>query len=347
MMVNLVRALHDHGQQTTLVVAGTSEDAVFHDPDLNIVYLGCSRVMASLGPLRRWLARCRPSHLLATMEHTNLVAVLATRGMRDRPRVFLREANTPSRNHGGRSIRSRLIPMMQRRLYPLADGIIAVSDGVRRDMVGFLALSDAKIEVVHNPVVTDAMLAAAREEPRHPWLQDKRVPVILAVGRLNRQKDFATLLSAFAICRKQRVLRLLILGEGDLRKELEQQVESLNLEREVAMPGFTDDVYASLGNADLFVLSSRWEGSPNALVEALACGCRAVATDCPSGPREILRGGVHGALVPPGDPPALATAILESLDRQADPGTSIYVRETYGARFVARQYCEILAAERS
>ena len=141
-------------------------------------------------------------------------------------------------------------------------------------------------------------------------------PVVLSVGRLTatNQKDFPTLIEAFAQVRQIRPARLLILGEGEQRPKLEAMVKQLGLEQDVILPGFVENPYPYMARAALFVLSSRWEGLPGALIEALYCGAPVVATDCPSGPREILAGGQHGRLVPVGAVSEMAKAIEESLD---------------------------------
>lgn len=147
----------------------------------------------------------------------------------------------------------------------------------------------------------------------HPWLGEGKPPVILGVGRLTPQKDFSTLIHAFAQVRTVRDCRLVILGEGELRAELEQLVASLGVQDSVQLPGFADNPFAWMSRVRLFVLSSRWEGLPNVLIQAMACGAAVVSTDCPSGPDEILEGGKWGKLVPVGDVEALAEALSENL----------------------------------
>jgi glycosyltransferase involved in cell wall biosynthesis len=180
-----------------------------------------------------------------------------------------------------------------------------------------MRLPRERVEVVYNPVITPAMLAQARQQPDHPWFGAGQPPVILGVGRLTRQKDFPTLIRAFAEVRRRRPARLIILGEGEDRPELEALIGELGLADHVALPGFRDNAMAYLAGSALFVLSSAWEGLPTVLIEALAAGARVVSTDCPSGPREILQDGRLGVLVPVGDAPALARAMANALDGPA------------------------------
>jgi glycosyltransferase involved in cell wall biosynthesis len=161
------------------------------------------------------------------------------------------------------------------------------------------------------------MLGLTGQAPDHPWFGPGQLPVILGAGRLTRQKAFPVLIRAFAEVRRRRAARLIILGEGEERPELEALVSELGLADDVALPGFRDDALACMASSAVFVLSSSWEGLPTVLIEALAAGTRVVSTDCPSGPREILQEGRLGALVPVGDAPALAKAIVEVLERPA------------------------------
>jgi glycosyltransferase involved in cell wall biosynthesis len=163
-------------------------------------------------------------------------------------------------------------------------------------------------------------MALARQAPDHPWLAPGQPPVILGVGRLSQAKDFPTLIRAFAKVRSRRAVRLIILGEGEARVELEALVGELGLADDVALPGFRENPMSYMAASALFVLSSAWEGLPTVLIEALAAGTRVVSTDCPSGPREILQGGLLGTLVPVGDATALADAMTDALDR---PGTAL------------------------
>jgi glycosyltransferase involved in cell wall biosynthesis len=205
------------------------------------------------------------------------------------------------------------------RYYPRADAIVAVSRGVADDLARFAGLPRDVIRVIYNPVVGADLPRMAGEPVDHPWFRPGELPVILGAGRLSRQKDFPTLIRAFAEVRRARPARLVILGDGAQRAELEALVRTLGLADAVALPGFTSNPYAHMARAAVFVLSSRFEGFPNVLVEALAVGTPVVATDCPSGPAEILERGRHGRLVPVGQADALARALLATLDAPGDP----------------------------
>jgi glycosyltransferase involved in cell wall biosynthesis len=212
-----------------------------------------------------------------------------------------------------------MILRLMRRLYPQAHNIVAVSQGVAKDLTTLLQLPFDRVTVIYNPVITSNLLEQALTPITHPWFERGQPPVILGVGQLALHKDFPTLLRAFALVRQVRPAKLLILGEGEERANLERLAIELGIQNDVSMPGFVDNPFAFMAKASVFVLSSAWEGLPTVLIEALACGCPVVATDCRSGPREILDNGRYGRLVPVGDHEALAKAILETLDNPDFP----------------------------
>lgn len=199
------------------------------------------------------------------------------------------------------------------RLYRRADAIAAVSQGVADDLAQIAGLPAGAIHVLPNPVLGQHIEELARQPITHEWFIRKDEPVLLSVGRFTRQKDYPTLVHAFARLAKKRPCRLVMFGEGRQQRRVRAVIEGYGLQARVDMPGFVANPFPYFARADLFVLSSRWEGLPTVLIEALALGCPVVSTDCPSGPREILRNGRYGALVPPGDVPALAGAMEQVL----------------------------------
>jgi len=202
----------------------------------------------------------------------------------------------------------------RRALYHEADKFIAVSRGVAEETAADLELPMDKIAVIYNPVIDSNLDIQAIQPPDHPWFHSIDIPILLAVGRCTAQKDFATLLRAFARLREQRDARLVILGDGKLKKDLVALAHQLNIDAWVSFPGFVSNPYSFMRYASLFVLSSVLEGLPTVLIEAMACGCPVVSTDCVSGPNEILEGGRWGPLVPVGDDEALAKAMLVVLN---------------------------------
>jgi glycosyltransferase involved in cell wall biosynthesis len=209
----------------------------------------------------------------------------------------------------------RLSPFLVRTFYPWAASVVAVSRGAADDLVRTSGLPSDLVRVVYNPVITPEILTLVRQAPDHAWFAPGEPPVILGVGRLTAAKDFPTLIRAVAEVRRHRPVRLIILGDGEERPKLEALIAGLGVAEDVALPGFRSNAMAYMARSALFVLSSAWEGLPTVLIEALAAGTRVVSTDCHSGPREILQDGRLGPLVPVGDAPALARAIIQALDR--------------------------------
>jgi glycosyltransferase involved in cell wall biosynthesis len=334
--LTLARAFAERGLRVDLVVVSGHGPLVREVPDnvrLVVLHPHWRRVAAglerrvnlrgletlvSIPALAGYLRRERPDVLLSAASHVNLVAVWARRLARVPLRLVLRASNEPLGYPamwpvGQRAIR-RFLRWMAKRVYPWADAVIAVSDGVGDAIARLTEMPRARIVTVYSPIVTPDLFAQAREPIAHPWLAPGQPPLVLGIGTLKIQKDFATLIRAFARLRRTQPARLVILGDGPLRPVLERLVHSLGLEADVALPGYVDNPYAWMARASVFVLSSAWEGLPGVLVEAMACGCPVVSTDCASGPSEILDKGLYGPLVPVHDPVALADAIGSVLD---------------------------------
>ena len=270
----------------------------------------------------RYLQRARPQALLSALTNMNLIALWARRLAEVPTRLVVSERNTLSQEVQAES-RKRgewrwrfLLPMVGR-TYRWAEAIVAVSAGVADDLSTAPKIPRKRILTIYNPV-TPGLDNKSRASCHHPWFEPGSAPVLLAVGRLAAQKDFPTLLRAFARVRRARPARLVILGEGEERTKLEALAGELGLAADVALPGFVLNPFPYMARAAVFVLSSVHEGFPNVMIEALACGCPVVSTDCPSGPTEILDGGAYGALVPVGDVEAMAMAINAALDGTHD-----------------------------
>jgi glycosyltransferase involved in cell wall biosynthesis len=271
--------------------------------------------IVNLPGLVRYLRRERPRGLVAAPTDLNLGALWARRLAGVPTRIVISErVHLSTALKDSSPWRQRYFPNLVRRCYPMADAIVAVSAGVADDLARSAGLPREAIRVVYNPVDAD-FPERATEPLDHPWFFSGAPPVILGVGRLTAQKDFSTLIRAFARVRAERQARLVILGDGrpDVHAELRALATSLGCAADVDLPGFVLNPFAYMARAGVFALSSAWEGFGNVLVEALACGCPVVSTDCPSGPAEILDGGRYGALVPVGDDAAMAKAILATL----------------------------------
>jgi glycosyltransferase involved in cell wall biosynthesis len=308
-------------------------------PGVRLIDLRARRIAFSLCPLVAYLRREKPQVLLSGMTHTNDVALLARRLARVNTRVVVSEHSAPGISScNEQNLRQRFVLSLARLIYPWADGVVAVSKGVADDVAHALRFPRTRITVIHNPASSPEILKKAKEPLEHTWFSAKKEPVILGAGRLTWQKDFSTLLRAFAVVRKKRAVRLVILGEGEERGRLAALAEELGVAESVDMLGFVDNPYKYMARAAVFVLSSRKEGFGNVLVEALACGTPVVSTDCPSGPAEILEDGRYGELVPVGDYEALARSILSTLDNPISASVLQERARDFSVEKIADQY---------
>jgi len=340
--LSLAGGLARRGFEVDLVLA-SAEGPRLADvpPEVRVVDLGARRVLGSPARLARYLRRERPLALASVLDHANVAALWAARLARFPGRVVVIEQNTLSEAaRHGKNGRDRLMPRLVRRFYPWADYVVCVSAGVTADLAQIVHLPPEKVRVISNPIVDRDIPEKTRAAVEEPWFGEE-VAVFVAAGRLRPQKDFRTLLLAFSTLRARRPARLVILGDGSERANLESLIEELFLTDDVSLPGAVDNPYAYIARAAAFVLSSRWEGLPTVLVEALSCGVPVIATDCPSGPREILAGGRYGALVPVGDPDALARAMEAALDGAIPPPPTQSWRP-YAVDTVVEEYLPLL-----
>jgi len=316
-MVTLANAFAARGFEVDLVLALAQGPYLQNvRTGVRVVDLKAGRVLKALLPLACYLRRERPAAMLAAMTHANVVAILAHMVARVSTRLVISERTTISvEANRARGLVERSIYTLVPMLYRRPDRIVAVSQDVATDLLRFARLPESAVEFIYNPFDLELIQQRAAERFGHPWFELGQPPVVLAIGRLNQAKDYPMLIRAFARLRaERRALRLMILGEGELRPMLESLIAECGLgANEVQLPGFVANPFAYLSRCAVFVLSSRYEGLPGALIEAMACGVPVVSTDCPSGPREILEGGRWGTLVPIGDVDAMTKAIASVL----------------------------------
>lgn len=343
-MLSLASEFADQGHRVDLVLAKASGDYMQQVPaNVHIVDLHSSRVLYSFFPLVRYLRKHKPQSVLSALNHTNIIAICAVSlaNIQAKTVVSIHSNLTQFSKVTKQRLIMKWIPPLMRWSFKRAHKVVAVSQGVADDVIEQLHLPEEKVQVIYNPVVDDSLIQKANEPVHHPWFQEGEPPVLLAVGRLTPEKDFPNLLRAFAKLREQKEARLIILGEGGKRAELEALAAELGVANDVQLPGFVENPYAYMKKARLFVLSSSCEGLPTVLIEALACGTEVVSTDCPSGPREILKGGSYGSLVPIENSDALFQAINERLDTKKEE-TNREAYEPFWKTNVSRQYLNIL-----
>ena len=314
-------------------------------PGVSVVDLGHRRVLRSLPRLAQYLQVEHPVAVISAMTHANVVALWAKNLAGVRTHMILTEHNTLSRaSRSSHMIRQRVMPWFAGLFYPWADEIVAVSRGVADDLAQVAGVARERIDVIYNPLVSDSLRGQAEQPVDHPWLGTDKAPVILGVGRLTPQKDFATLINAFATVACAHPANLMILGEGPDRESLQRLVEDLELAGRVTLPGYVENPLSYMRRAAVVVLSSAWEGFPSVLVEALACGTPVVSTNCPSGPSEILENGDYGLLVPVGDADALAVGIECTLKGKPDTERLRRRAGNFGVRASVESYLNLLPA---
>lgn len=308
------------GNTMDLVLMTETDNISSIAPDgLNIVYFRKRRLREAFPELVRYLRICRPNILLASMWPITCLAILANFFAGSPAKVIISDHNPLSVQYAGWGRAHRILLSASIWLtYRFASARVAVSNGVARDVSRIAGLRRERFHVIYNPVPVSTPTDAGRDTAKKVWGSYSGAK-ILAVGRLKPQKNFEMLLSAFTKVAGKTDARLVILGTGQLQRELEVRIGDLSLEGKAFLVGHVDDTAAWYETADLFVLSSDYEGYGNVLVEALAAGLPIVSTNCPSGPAEILDNGTYGMLVPVGDADAFADAILEQLSRNHSP----------------------------
>ena len=344
MMVNLANAFADRGLRVDLVLSKAEGPYINKiSSDVRIIDLNAKRVLASLPGLIKYLKRECPSSLLSTLTHSNIIALWARCLANVKTRVVVREASVMRHRNGDKY---RLIALLIRLFYQWADEIVAVSKGVKGELCNNIGCKPELIKVIYNPTVIPSLIHHSQEIVIHPWFLPNSPPVILSVGRLTKAKDFPTLIKAFANLLREKEERLLILEDGDERGRLERLLQELGIENKVQLLGFVENPWSYMRLATVFVLSSAWEGLPNTLIEAMAIGTPVIATNCKSGPAEILDNGRYGLLVPVGDIQGLSNAIKEILTnaslRNYFKRVGLYRARDFNVDIIAEQYIKLL-----
>ena len=318
-VVALVNGIASHGYNVELVLVNAIGPFLKDvNPLVKIINLNCSRSLFSIFGLIQYLKRSKPDVMISALDTANVISILA-RGISGVKAKLLisHHCTLSSVKQYDKSIKGKILYKLVQFLYPRADIVIGVSEGVSKNLKEQLGVN-LNIVTIYNPVVGNQILMLQNEPLFCKWFNEGEVPVILSAGRLTEQKDFELLISAFALVRKNRECRLIIVGDGPLNSKLTQLACELGVKEDLLLTGFQSNPFNWMKHASVFVVSSKFEGLSNVLIEAMACGRKVVSTDCPNGPSEILEGGRWGHLVPVGDALALASAIEVSLDNEPD-----------------------------
>jgi glycosyltransferase involved in cell wall biosynthesis len=301
-----------------LVVNGNGPLRQDIPPLASIIDFNKNHAVSTFGEVTKYLQTNNPNVMLSSQTHINTIAILAKMLSGWKGRLVLNE-QIAILEHAKLSAgkKNRYNPLVAKLLYRFGDAVLAVSQAAADELRQVTGLPAERVSVAYNPIVNDEMIERSYEAPNHRWFRGQAYEIVLAAGRFTEQKDFLTLISAFkTVSLKHPNSRLVILGEGKLESEYRVLIKKLGLDEVVDLPGFQANPYSFMRHSQLFVLSSRWEGFGNVLVEAMACGTPVVSTDCPHGPSEVLENGKYGDLVAPGNETAMAEAIINSLDTQ-------------------------------
>lgn len=283
---------------------------------VNITNFNKKSVFHTLPSLIKYIKKRRPSCVISAGEGVNIISSISKLFVRKKTKIVLsiRTHLSSEYKYTDNSLKKLVFPFVSRIFYRAADHIVAVSYGVKNNVVEHLGIKGEKIEVIYNPIVDNSINHLKKEQNNHPWLKNKACPVILGAGRLTKQKDFETLIKAFYLVRKKIDSKLIIIGEGEERENLKKLVTSLDLDEHVDLVGFVSNPYSYMRLSDVFVLTSKWEGFGNVIVEALSTGTNVVSTNCPSGPSEILGNGSFGRLAPVEDIESISNSIISTIE---------------------------------
>uniref|UniRef100_B8HV96 Glycosyl transferase group 1 n=1 Tax=Cyanothece sp. (strain PCC 7425 / ATCC 29141) TaxID=395961 RepID=B8HV96_CYAP4 len=322
----LVRGLQELGVAANLVVLSATPEELSRYPDIPIVALKVKRTSLSLWATVRYLQDYQPDVILPMPWYFNIVAIWAKSLAGVDTKVILGEHNIISLEAGIEhrdQLHLRFLPILMRYVYPYGNALIGVSKDTITDLVETLKIkTEIPMRVVLNPINPQRVQQLAQAPIEHPWFQDPKVPVIVTAARMAQQKQLDKLIHAFAQVIRVTPAKLLILGDGPLRAELEHLSQSLGIADSIWMPGYDPNPYRYMANAAVFVLASAWEGCPIALQEAMACGAAVIVTDAPGGMKDIVEDGESGLIVPAGKSDALAEGILRIL-------TQPYLKQHY------------------
>lgn len=340
-MLNLVKGFIKKGFAVHLLLVNKKGSYLNELPkECRIIDFKSKKTIFAIFKLFRYLKKEKPYVLISNLTHANIVSSLAIILSNKDTKLILIEHSTLKKvlenntNILGRLFFKSLIFF----LFPRADAIIVVSEGAAKDFSSSFPKLKEKIKVIYNPLDLDDIAMKGMEEVVFPWEDSSKKPIILSVGRLTKQKDFKTLILAFIKVRMSLDSYLVILGEGEERKKLEQMIKDLGIVDSVYMPGFVHNPYKYMKKASVFVLSSIYEGFAIVIAEALACGTPVVSTNCESGPSEILDGGKYGFLVSVNDHNALAEAILSTIKNPPDKETLIERAKVFSLEIAISKY---------
>lgn len=340
--VNLANAIRQQGHDVDLVLVNRLGCKAFFDEleaSIRVLELPQSRTLTSAIGFRSYMMCERPDLVISALTHINVSALIGRQLSGYRPKITIVEHGQFSRERAkSMPVSVRMAYRLAPWLYPLANVIAAVSEGARQDLAHSVGIDPERISVLYNPVVSENLTEASLVPIDHPWFEKDEPPVILAVGALRAEKNFPLLIHAFNILRQRRRARLVIIGDGPEMPRLMNCAKSCPYAADIALLGFDANPFKYMRRAALLALSSDHEALPSVLIEAMACGTPVAATDCPTGPSEILLDGKLGALSVTGDPTALVHALEKSLDAPTSSDLLKKRAASFSAKHAASSY---------
>lgn len=322
-MLTLAEAFADKGYSIDLATIHQSwpNDLKHLIPkNTNLIHLTASRPTTAIWPLVKHLKKSKPDVLISAGAAANYLAMLAKILAFSSTKTILTEHSQPSVDiFKSKKLIDKVIPFFMRRLYPRADFIVAVSHSVARDLSTFIRYPLEKIYVIYNPIVNSKLTELSFAKLDHPWFKEKQYPIVLFVGRFSDVKNIPLLVNAFSLVRKSYECKLVLVGDGPERENLQSLVRDLALSKDTLLINYCPNPYPYMRHSNVLVLTSKWEGLGNVLIEAMACGTPVIATDNLESAREILDNGKFGVLTPNNNVKILADNIVKAIQYEAAP----------------------------
>lgn len=322
-MLTLASAIIDRGYKVDIVTIHEQWPHQFDHLlpcDANLILLPESRPFLSIWPLANYLKKAQADVLITAGSSANNIASLARLLAQSPTKIILTEHSEPSADvFKSEKVSDRIIPFLMKRLYSKADAVVAVSHNVAKDLSSFIKYPLEKIHVIYNPIISQKLTKLSFDDISHPWFSNKQTPIILFVGRLVEMKNIQLLLNAFSIVNESAPSKLVLIGEGPEKEKLISLINELKISKNVLFLDYCINPYAYMRQSDVLVLTSKWEGLPTVLIEAMACGTQVIATDNLNGAKEILNNGKFGTLTPNNNAEMLAENIMKVITYGKQP----------------------------
>lgn len=317
--IRLAKALHRRGYQVEFVIGYIPDNLSLPVIDgVKVVNLNISRTYKLLLPVISYIKRIQPDVIFTAEDHLNVIVTFGAILARSKVKISASSRITPYRVYPNRMFaKSWILKQLNIFSQKRVDALVCVSEDMVKEYEKLLGSS--KYQCIYNVIVDSSTSQRMCELVDDSWMTDSSIPVVIAAGTLNRRKGFSDLILAMKILTQDSAVRLIILGEGPRREELQSLILKEGLKNSVRLLGFQKNPLKYFSKSKVFVLSSYAEGLPNVLVEAMACGCTPVSTDCPTGPREVLQDGKYGYLIPMHDPVKMASAIQMAIEQPISP----------------------------